>query len=97
MIAEPRRRQILAMVWDREMAAGDIAARFDISFGAVSQHLGVLRQAGFVRTRPDGNRRYYRADRDRLGPFREILETMWADILDDLAEAIEGDERAGKG
>lgn len=96
MIAEPRRRDILALVWDEEMAAGDIAARFDVSFGAVSQHLGVLRRAGFVRMRREGNRRYYRADKDRLAPFRQILETMWEESLDRLAEAIE-DEQHGNG
>lgn len=92
VIAQPRRRDILALIWDGEMAAGDIAARFDISFGAVSQHLGVLRRAGFVRVRRDGNRRYYQADKDRLGPFRHVLESMWEESLDRLAEAVEGDQ-----
>jgi len=92
VIAEPRRREILALIWDEEMAAGDIAERFDVSFGAVSQHLGVLREAGFVRMRPQGNRRYYRADKDRLGPYRAILESMWNDALDHLAETIERNE-----
>lgn len=94
VIAEPRRREILALVWDREMAAGDIASRVDVSFGAVSQHLGVLREAGFVRLRKEGNRRYYRADADRLGPYRQILETMWEQGLDRLARAAE--EEAGE-
>lgn len=96
MIAEPRRRQILALVWNQEMAAGDIAGRFDISFGAVSQHLAVLREAGFVQIRRDGNRRFYLADKDRLGPFREILERMWEETLDHLVDTIERDEEAGR-
>lgn len=94
MIAEPRRREILALVWDRELAAGEIAARTDVTFGAVSQHLGVLREAGFVRLRREGNRRYYRADRDRLGPYREVLEAMWGDSLDRLTRAVEDGEGA---
>lgn len=94
VIAEPRRREILALVWDEEMAASEIAACFDVTFGAVSQHLGVLREAGFVRMRPEGNRRYYRADKDRLGPFREVLERMWGDTLDRLAETIEHHEES---
>lgn len=94
VIAEPRRREILALVWDRELAAGDIASRVDVSFGAVSQHLGVLRAAGFVRLRKEGNRRYYRADPDRLAPYREILEAMWGQGLDRLARAAE--EEAGE-
>lgn len=96
VIAEPRRREILALLWDNEMAAGDIAARFDVSFGAVSQHLKILREAGFVQLRRDGNRRYYRADKDRLGPFREILESTWRDTLDHLATTIEHDEDEGR-
>lgn len=91
VVAEPRRREILAIVWDREMAAGDIAARFDVTFGAVSQHLAVLREAGFVRVRKDGNKRLYQVDKYSLGPLREILEHMWATTLDQLAEAIEED------
>lgn len=89
IIAEPRRRDILALVWDRELPAGDIASRFDVTFGAVSQHLGVLRKAGFVTVRRDGNRRLYRTDKAALGPLREVLESMWADTLENLATAIE--------
>lgn len=91
VIAEPRRREILALVWDSEMAAGDIAAQFDVTFGAVSQHLSILRKSGFVTVRRDGNRRLYRVDKDRLGPLRGILEAMWARTLDRLALAIEDD------
>jgi DNA-binding transcriptional ArsR family regulator len=91
IIAEPRRREILRLVWDRELAAGDIAAGFDVTFGAISQHLGVLRDAGFVRVRRDGNRRLYAVDKDRIEPFRDILEAMWTDTLDLLAETIERD------
>jgi DNA-binding transcriptional ArsR family regulator len=93
VIAEPRRRQILAMVWDEEMAASTIAAAFDITFGAVSQHLSVLREAGMVKVRREGSHRYYRADRDRLEPFRAILEAMWQETLRDLASTIERSER----
>ena len=92
VISEPRRREILRLVWDRELMSGDIAASFDVTFGAVSQHLGVLRQAGFVKVRAEGNRRYYRADRERLGPLAAALEAMWTDTLDRLAEAVESEE-----
>lgn len=92
MIAEPRRREILRLVWDRELAAGDIATRFDVSFAAVSQHLGVLRDAGFVAVRPDGRTRLYKADRKALGPLRPLLEKMWGDSLDRLVTLIEKDK-----
>ena len=91
VITEPRRREILHLVWDRELSAGDIAASFDVTFGAVSQHLGVLRDAGFVRVRREGNRRYYMADRQRLGPLAQALEAMWSAKLDDLARAVESE------
>lgn len=92
MIAEPRRREILRLVWDRELPAGDIATRFDVSFAAVSQHLGVLRDAGFVSVRPDGRTRLYKADRKALGPLRPLLEKMWGDSLDRLVTLIEKDK-----
>ena len=91
VLAEPRRRKILALVRDHERAAGEIAAQFDITFGAVSQHLSILRDAGFVSMRKDGNRRLYRLDEEGLGPLRPVLEAMWSDLLDDLAEAVEAD------
>ncbi|MGH8924366.1 MAG: ArsR/SmtB family transcription factor [Acidimicrobiia bacterium] len=96
VIAEPRRRRILSLVWDRELSAGEIAERFDVTFGAVSQHLAVLREAGFVKVRVDGNKRWYQADKDRLGPFRDVLENMWAQTLDRLAAAIESDQGDGQ-
>lgn len=89
MIAEPRRREILSLIWDGELSAGEIAKHFDVTFAAVSQHLGVLRKAGFVNVEKDGNRRIYQADKVALGPLRGALEAMWSDTLDRLAEAIE--------
>lgn len=96
IVAEPRRREILRLVWDDELAAGAIAERFDVTFGAVSQHLAVLRDAGYVTVRRAGNRRFYRADKDGLGPLRPALESMWAATLDGLAEAIEADLTADR-
>lgn len=92
MIAEPRRRQILSLVWDRELPVADIASEFDVTFGAISQHLTVLREAGVVAVRKDGNRRLYKADKDALGPFTHVLEAMWSDTLSNLAKRIESSE-----
>ena len=92
VIGDPTRRQILRLVWDEERPAGDIADRFPVTFGAVSQHLAVLRQSGFVTVRPDGNRRFYRADQHALGPLKAVLEAMWATSLDRLAAAVEADQ-----
>src|SRR5688500_5304379 len=97
VIGEPRRREILRLVWDGELSAGEIASRFDVTFGAVSQHLGVLRDAGFVRVRRAGNQRFYVADRTSLGPFATALEAMWSASLDRLAAAVEADPDPPRG
>jgi DNA-binding transcriptional ArsR family regulator len=92
VIAEPHRRRILRLVWDDELPAGAIAGQFEVTFGAISQHLAVLRDVGFVEVRADGNRRLYRANKPALGPLRTVLEEMWSDALDVLAHTIEEDE-----
>jgi DNA-binding transcriptional ArsR family regulator len=94
-ISSPRRREILRLVWDQELAAGDIAARFDVTWPAVSQNLRVLRAAGLVTERKEANRRFYRADRAALGSFRAALEEMWSGDLDRLRRVVDesGDER----
>ena len=92
-VAEPRRREILRLCWDRERTAGEIAGHFDVTFGAVSQHLAVLRETGLVAVRREGTRRYYRADRQALGPLAAYLESLWADQLDALAVLAEQAER----
>jgi DNA-binding transcriptional ArsR family regulator len=89
VVAEPRRREILRLVWDGERSAGEIAEQFDVTFGAVSQHLGVLRRAGLVSVRRDGTRRFYRANRDALGSLAPWLEAQWRDQLDRLATLAE--------
>jgi DNA-binding transcriptional ArsR family regulator len=91
VVAEPRRREILRLVWEEELPAGAIAERFDVSFPAVSQHLGVLREAGFVSVRREGRERLYKADRTALGPLRPMLEDMWNSKLDRLVTLIERD------
>ncbi len=81
-IASPRRREILRLVWDREMPAGAIAgAMSDVTFGAVSLQLRTLIEAGVVTVRTDGRQRFYRADRDRLTHVAGALERMWDDAL----------------
>ena len=81
-IASPRRREILRLVWDGERAAGEIhAAMPDVSFGAVSLQLRALTKAGLISVRPAGRHRYYRVQRERLGPVGQLLEQMWADAL----------------
>ena len=96
-VSEPRRQQILRLVWDRERPAGDIAASFDVTFGAVSQHLRVLHDAGLVSVRRDGRRRLYRARPEALGPLRAVLEDLWRSGLEELKTLAEAEERRTRG
>ena len=93
-IAEPRRRDILQLVRERELAAGEIASHFaNVSRPAISQHLAVLIAAGLVTLRRDGTRRLYRARPEGLAEVREFLETFWDDSLARLQTAAEAEER----
>jgi DNA-binding transcriptional ArsR family regulator len=81
-VASPRRREILRLVWRRELAAGDIhAAMPDVSFGAVSLQLRALSEAGLLACRREHRHRYYTARREALGPVGAALERMWDDAL----------------
>ena len=92
-LAEPRRREILGIVWEHEREAGAIhRAVGDVTFGAVSQHLRVLRESGAVRVRADGRRRLYRANRAAVRGLVRDLERMWADKLGDLKSLAEMEE-----
>jgi DNA-binding transcriptional ArsR family regulator len=95
-LAEPRRRQILALVRDRELAAGEIAAKFDVTRSAISQHVGVLKQAGLVTERREGTKRLYRARPEGLAELRDFLDEFWSDRLDVLVREAQQEERRRK-
>jgi DNA-binding transcriptional ArsR family regulator len=92
-IAEPRRREILILIRDAELSAGDIAARFDVTRPAISQHLQVLAGAGLVNVRKDGTRRLYQARPEGLEDLRAFLESFWDDRLLFLKQAAESEQR----
>ena len=95
VIASPRRLRILELVWDADLSAGEIAAQFDVSWPAISQHLAVLKTAGFVRERREGTSRIYRADQAALGSLRAVVEEHWRNSLTrlkSLAEAAEQEQ-----
>ncbi len=96
-IAAPHRRQILTLVRDGELSAGEIAAHFDVSRPAVSQHLNVLKEAGLVNERRNGTRRLYRARPEGLVPVRSFLESFWDDRLEVLKAEAEREERKKRG
>jgi len=94
-IAEPRRRAILRLVRDEERTAGEIAEAFEVTRPAISQHLGVLKEAGLVNERREGTRRFYRARREGLQDLQRFLEEFWDDRLARLKEEAEHEERSG--
>ena len=88
-IANPRRRAMLELAWDRERTASEIAAASGLSAPATSQHLRVLREAGLVHVRVAGNRRLYRSDPVRIAELRGALEAFWGDRLARIRDEAE--------
>jgi DNA-binding transcriptional ArsR family regulator len=90
-LAEPRRREMLRLVRDEPRSVGEIAEQFDITQQAVSQHLKVLREAGLVAVRKDGQRRLYLVRPEGLASVEQFLEELWPAGLERLKQTIEGD------
>ena len=96
-IAAPRRRQILSLVRDGELSAGEIAGHFDVTRPAVSQHLNVLKEAGLVSERRNGTKRLYRARPEGLAQLKAFLDEFWDERLDALKREAEREEREKHG
>lgn len=92
-IAAPARRRILTLVRDRELSAGAIAAHFDVTRPAVSQHLNVLKEAGLVNERRNGTRRLYRARPEGLVGVKQFVEEFWEPRLEALKREVEREEK----
>jgi DNA-binding transcriptional ArsR family regulator/uncharacterized protein YndB with AHSA1/START domain len=87
-LASPIRREILWMLWDSELAAGEIAAAFEVTAGTISSHLNSLVRAGLVVRRVDGTFRRYRLDRAAMEAVRPLLarsRERWT-VADDIPE-----------
>jgi DNA-binding transcriptional ArsR family regulator len=99
-LAHPARRAMLRLVWDAERTSSDLADAVGMSRPAASQHLKVLREAGLVHVRVDGNQRLYRVDLERLAAVRSQLDEFWGERLGRLAAGLarqEGRPRRGGG
>jgi len=94
-IAEPRRQEILRLVWSQERPAGDIARHFEISRPAVSKHLRVLREAGLVDERRKGTQRLYSARVESLLELRRFLDSFWEEGLLAIKHAAESGKAVG--
>ena len=100
-LADPMRLAIVEVLLGGEQAVNDIVGQLDIHQSGVSRHLRILNEAGFVRVRPDGQRRLYSL---RPEPFHELgtwvdrYRRLWEARLDRLGAALERKKnaRAGK-
>ena len=92
MIAQPRRREILNLLRERELSAGEVASRFEITQPAISQHLKVLREAGLVSERREGTRRYYRTRPEGLCDLHSFLSGFFPTGLERLKQEAEAEE-----
>ena len=93
-LGEPRRCEIIRLVWTDELAATEIANHFpDVTRPAISQHLGVLKRAGLVKERRQGTRRLYSVDRAELARLRDFIDSFWDESLSKLQALAESDQR----
>lgn len=100
-LAEPRRREIVRLVWSEELPATAIATRFtEVTRSAISQHLSVLREAGLVHERREGTRRLYRSNHHEMARLRAFLDDYWTTGLErlrDVAEAAQAQRESRDG
>ncbi len=92
IVAEPTRRAILQLLLASERSVGEIERALRLSQPSVSKHLRVMREAGFVESRIDGQRRLYRL---RPEPLRELdawlvpFRRFWSRHVDALAQHLD--------
>ena len=93
-LSDATRRDILALVWDVELGAGEIASHFPcVTRSAISQQLTLLKRAGLVSMRREGTYRYYRANRREFLRLEEYLVSFWANSLERLKVLAEARQR----
>jgi DNA-binding transcriptional ArsR family regulator len=88
-LADPTRRAIFERLARGPRAVGELAGEFPVSRPAVSQHLRVLKDAGLVSDRRDGNRRVYAVDPRGVEGMRAYFDTFWSDALAAFQRAAE--------
>jgi DNA-binding transcriptional ArsR family regulator len=90
-LGDPTRREIFARIAERPRAVGELARELPVSRPAVSQHLRVLKDAGLVVDRAEGNRRIYQADPAGLAALRAQLDMFWNQALATFEEVVDHD------
>jgi DNA-binding transcriptional ArsR family regulator len=92
-LGDATRRAVLDRLRRGPLSVGDLAASMPVSRPAVSQHLRVLKEAGLVIDRQEGNRRIYSLDADGLSDLRRYFERLWDDVLLDFKNEVEKPRR----
>ncbi len=95
-VADDSRRQVLMLLKNKERTPSEIATHFDFTLPALSTHLKVLRDAGLVNERREGQNRYYSVNRDGMSEMMRFFDQFWDDRLKSLKEYVENKERTKK-
>jgi DNA-binding transcriptional ArsR family regulator len=99
-IADPTRRRIVELLAERDRTSGELVDEFDLSAPAISQHLNVLRAAGLVTTRAEGQTRIQALNPrglDELDAWLERTRQFWSQRLDALERELKAeDEKAAR-
>jgi len=98
-IADPTRRRIVELLAERDRTAGELVREFDLSAPAISQHLNVLRDAGLIVTRAEGQKRIQSlnpAGLDELDAWLERTRQFWSSRLDALERELRAEDEADK-
>jgi DNA-binding transcriptional ArsR family regulator len=96
-IADPTRRRIVELLAVRERTAGELVKEFDMSAPAISQHLNVLREAGLVTTRSEGQSRIQALNPsglDELEAWLQKTRSIWSSRLDALERELRAEDAA---
>jgi ArsR family transcriptional regulator len=92
-LADDSRRQVLMLLKNKERTPSEIATHFDFTLPALSTHLKVLRDAGLVNERREGQNRYYSVNRDGMSEMMRFFDQFWDDRLKTLKEYVENKNR----
>ncbi len=88
-VADDNRRQVLLLLKDGEKTPSEIATHFEFTLPALSTHLKVLRDAGLVKERREGQRKLYSVDRDGMSEMVRFLDLFWDERLHALKQYVE--------
>lgn len=92
-VADDSRRQVLLLLKNKERTPSEIATHFDFTLPALSTHLKVLRDAGLVTERREGQNKFYTVNRDSMLEMMRFFDLFWDDRLKSLKEYVENKER----